>query len=318
MKVKEESYGEIVEKYLSGTKASQLASDYGVSYATINRIVKKKAGRQRTRLTKKECVNIENDWISGLDKKSIAKKYSLGILVISGFLLRRGLREKSPYGKHKGGFTQEEKARVIDLYTCQHRGKSYIGGLFNRSDGCISYWLKKWQVPNIPRSQISTTIRQVYGPTRGFSGRRHSLKSKNKTADAMKKLWLEGKVKVVGPKSRTYNTIIGKVLGKYEVAYVQKCYEEGNLPEVCRKRYKTPFGTYMPDFCRNGRFVEVKSEFTLRVAKGQYHTAKGKYSNAQWNKICYFKDNIAELDVIVMKERKVQQLFSRASNVLLD
>ena len=69
---------------------------------------------------------------------------------------------------HKGGFSKEEKAEIIRLYTVEHRGKKYIGSLFGRSDYNIAYWLVKWGVGSISRSDISKTIRQVYGATPGF------------------------------------------------------------------------------------------------------------------------------------------------------
>ena len=134
----------------------------------------------------------------------------------------------------------------------------------------------------------------------------------------MKADWKKGERQVTIGHSRTYNTIIGKVLGRFEVAYVQFCKEtDVKLPEVCHKRYETPFGTYKPDFFHNERFVEIKSEFTLRVAKGQYHNNKGKYSDLQWKKICYFMENIAPLDVIVLDGNEAQRLFLRANDILI-
>lgn len=312
MKIKTEELDNIVARYLDGKKTTALAEEYGVSKATINKIVRDKIGRQVIRLTEAACTEIVFEYKSGCKIKDIAEAHLVCINTITRILQKTGDREYSQNGKTKGGFSESEKEQIINLYADQHRGKSYIGKLLNRSDGCISYWLKKWGVENISRSKISTVIRKIYGPTNGFNGRSHTADSKNKTATSMKQLWLKGERKVMIGKPRTYDTVVGRVLGSYEVSYVQMCIESGEImPEICHKRYTTPYGTYKPDFFRDGRFVEIKSEFTLRVAKGQYHNNKSEYSDTQWKKICYFMENIAELDVIVLDKYESSKAFSR-------
>jgi hypothetical protein len=96
------------------------------------------------------------------------------------------------------------------------------------------------------------------------------------------------------------------------------CHEANEkLPELWHKRYQTPYGTYKPDFVMNGKFIEIKSKFTLRVAQGLYHNNKGKYCDKQWKKICWFKENIASLEVIVLDSNEARSLFSRANSILV-
>jgi DNA-binding MarR family transcriptional regulator/transposase-like protein len=317
MKIKKEEFQKIAERYLDGIKTSQLADEHKVSKATINRIVKKIIGRQVIRLSKMQYLEIVNKYNKGEKIKDIADDYKICIGTITRILYECGVREKSINSKSKGGFSQLEKDNIIDLYANQHRGKSYIAKLFNRADVSISYWLRKWGVETISRSEISKTIRSIYGPTNGFTGHIHTLESKDRISISGKQAWQQGREVTIG-KSRTYSTIIGQVLGRFEVAYIQKCYEfDGILPEVCHKRYNTPYGSYKPDFFKNGRFIEIKSKFTLRVAKGQYHNNKGQYCDKQWKKISYFMENIAQLDVIVLDNNEASQLFSRAKYILL-
>lgn len=318
MKIKNEERQKIANKYSKGQKTTDLAAEYGVSKITINRIIKEFLGVQKKRLSSEDLLSIQEGFKNGKTLKQLAQEFDCAMGTISYILEKNGLREKSDNGKHKGVFSAEQKEQIIDLYVNQHRGKDYIAKIFDRSDCCISYWLKKWEIETISRSEISTKIRDVYGPTSGFSGRSHTSESKEKTSESMKTIWEKGERQVTIGHSRMYDTIIGRVLGKFEVAYVQLCKEtDGKLPEICHKRYKTPFGTYKPDFFHHEKFVEIKSEFTLRVAKGQYHNNKGKYSDLQWKKICYFMENIASLDVIVLDSNEAQRLFSRAKNILV-
>ena len=318
MKIEKEEFPKIIEKYLTGVSAKQLANNYGVSKDTINRIIVKLHGRQVFRLSGGQHFEIIDGYMHGKKIKELADAFNVANGTITRVLQKAGVREKSQNGKHKGGFSEIEKENIINLYVNQNRGKDYIAKLHDRSDNCISYFLNKWGVKTISRSKISTTIRKVYGATKGFTGRSHSVDSKNQIANSMKQSWEQGDRQVTIGKSRMYDTIIGRVLGKFEVAYIQKCYElNEKLPEICHKRYKTPFGSYKPDFVKDGRFIEVKSKFTLRVAYGQYHNNKGKYSDKQWKKINYFMENIATLDLIVLDNKEAYGLFSRAKDILI-
>lgn len=313
MKIQKEEFVKITEKYLDGIKAIEIAKEYNVAHSTINLIIKKELGAQRHRLTKEQKNAIKNEYQQGKKIKEISEEFNCAVGTIANALEKLGIRPKSENGKHKGGFTELQKEEIIDLYVNQQRGKSYIGSLFGVSDCSISYWLKKWEIETIPRTEISKKIREVYGPTAGFSGRKHTDISKEKITDSSKKAWLNLNRQPTIGHSRTYDTIIGKVLGKFEVAYVQMCCELGEtLPEVCRKRYHTPFGTYKPDFIKNSKFIEIKSEFTLRVAQGQYHDNHGKYSDNQWKKICYFSEYIHDLDVVILDHNHAERLFKRA------
>ncbi len=219
---------------------------------------------------------------------------------------------------HKGGFSEEEKAEIIRLYTVEHRGKKYIGSLFGRSDYNIAYWLAKWGVDSISRSDISKTIRQVYGSTPGFSGRHHTAASKKQIAASGRKSWRKGNREAIIGKSRTYQTVVGKVLGKYEVAYLQHLFEnQMPLPSLCRRRLRTPHGTYKPDFEESESFIEIKSEFTLRVAQGRYKTSEGIYCDKQWKKICYTNDHIKPVRVVVLDKKEAERLFKSAKEGVL-
>lgn len=215
---------------------------------------------------------------------------------------------------HKqGGFTEEEKKEIIRLYSQENRGKKYIGALFNRSDFTITRWLNRWGVPTLDRKVIAKKLREVYGPTKGFSGRTHTKKSRTKISQSGKDAWGEGR-EVVGRKSQTFSTIIGPVLGTYEVAYLQKLVAEGQeLPSVARKRLKTPFGSYKPDFEFSDRYIEVKSEYTLALGKGEHTELNSHHNELQMKKLEYVSAHVKKVEIVVLTKKEAYFFFRSAS-----
>jgi transposase-like protein len=211
MKVNPSQFSEITEKYSAGVGSRQLATEYGVSAATINRVVRQTTGVSRVRLTDSQCLEVSSQYESGRSMTEIATTFSVYASTISRLLQKVGVRKPSESGRKKGGFTPEEKESIIDLYVNQHRGKEYIATLYGRSDANVSYWLEKWKIDTTPRSEIMTTIRQVYGPTTGFNGRLHSTSSKAEIASSMRADWQRGtRLPNIG-KSRMYDTVVGRV-----------------------------------------------------------------------------------------------------------
>lgn len=263
--------------------------------------------------TKSDVRAFIKEYNSGSTISAIAHKYNFAYDTVERWLVKNGVKlKKGKFNKPKIGFSKKEKNEIIHLYSIEKRGADYIGKMFNRSDMNIAYWLNKWGVKKNSRSEISKTIRNVYGATKGFTGFKHKRRSKKKISESCKKIWENDLKTPASSNSKFYETKIGKVLGSYEVAYLQKLREEKKiLPEVGKKNYKTPFGFYRPDFKYKKKFVEVKSEFTLKIAKGKIKDKDGKKSN-QWKKIKWFHKNIKPVEVIVLTRKEVIPLFKRA------
>lgn len=157
--------------------------------------------------------------------------------------------------------------------------------------------------------------REVYGPTKGFTGKKHSKKSKEQISKSGIEAWnKDDRLPVIG-KSRTFNTKVGKVLGSYEVAYLQKLINEGvDLPKPNRKKFKTPYGNYIPDFDFGDKFIEIKSDFTLKVCKGELPQTNGEYSDEQWKKITWINDNKKPVKIVVLEKKEAFTLFVQAIN----
>jgi len=263
--------------------------------------------------TKQDIEKFKINFLSGKSIKQISEETSFSWTIIKKRLLEEGVNtNRGNYNKKKTGFTECEKQQIIELYTKQKRGAKYIGSLFGRSDYNIAYWLKKWNVPKNTRSEISSKIREVYGSTKGFSGFTHKEKSKKQISLSGKKAWEDEKRIVKSSNSRTYETTIGTVLGTYEVAYLQKLIDnKQDLPKINKKRYKTPYGSYTPDFEFDDKFIEIKSEFTIKVSKGIIANKNGEKSK-QWEKINWLNKNVKKVEVIVLKQKDVKKLFEKA------
>lgn len=251
------------------------------------------------------------------DAKSLtelSKVFGVHLDTIKRHLKKEGvvLRTKNHL---KGEPSPEDKKKIIDLYSNQHRGANYIASVFGVSDFYINTWLKKWGVPKVSKSDLAKKNREVYGPTKGFSGKKHSEKSKQQISKSGTESWAkEDRIPVIG-KSRTFNTKVGKVLGSYEVAYLQSLInEEADLPIPNRKKFKTPHGHYVPDFDAGDKFIEIKSKFTLQVCKGEMPKSDGTYSDEQWNKIQWIDKNTKPVEVVVLDKNEAFDLFVQAIN----
>lgn len=265
------------------------------------------------KVTQKDIDYFLKSYVAGESLYSIFKKTGFNPCVIKLRLKKSGVQlREDKFSKSKKGFSDAEKNKIIDLYIRQKRGAKYIGELFGKSETNITYWLNKWNVPKNTRSEISLKIREVYGATKGFTGFKHNKKSKKQISLSGKKAWEDEDRVVKSSKSRTYETIIGDVLGTYEVAYLQSLLDnKQTLPNINKKRYKTPYGSYTPDFEFEDRFVEIKSEFTIKVSKGIINYKNGEKSK-QWKKIEWLNKNLKKVEVIVLKQKDVKILFDKA------
>ncbi len=260
-------------------------------------------------------------YLNGNTVEEIMSTLSIARSLVKHYLEKNNIVINKGKQSTKGTFSEEEKNEIIDLYVNKKRGAKYIGEIFDRSDNNITYWLKKWNVIITDRKIISQTIRDLYGPTSGFKGKSHTEETKKNMSISVTESWnKEDRIAIIG-KSRTYNTIIGKVLGTYEVAYLQRLVDEKKeLPTIPKKRIKTDFGTYLPDFEYNDKFIEIKSKFTLEVAQGLYSDSKGKKSDKQWKKIKWTNENIKKVEIIVIDSKEAKLLFKKAieTGLLLD
>lgn len=209
--------------------------------------------------------------------------------------------------------SQETKDLIVRLYVAEKRGKQHIAKVIGRSDVCIANWLKAWGIPSWGRKTIQKNAMAICGPTKGFSGRKHQERSKKKISKSGRKAWENEGRQAVSNHSLTYNTTIGRLLGKWEVAYAQSFASSGkDIPKRCRIRIRTPYGTYQPDFELDGEYIEIKSPFTLALGNGEFPEMKAKSNINQMKKLKYVSENIKRVRIVVLSPSQVKSLFAEA------
>lgn len=245
----------------------------------------------------------------GITIKQCADKYGLHRWWITKILSINNVPKKQRSAPNKVEFTDQEKNQILDLYIKQKRGSIYIADQIGVSDGTITKWLKSMNVTLWTRSELQESNRRYYGPTKGFSGKKHKTQSKKQISES---LYKNCNRTVTGSKSQFIDTVIGKVQGSYEVAYLQKLLNENKtLPKLGRK-VETPFGLYFPDFEYDDCFLEIKSDFTWKVCKGEIPNPKGKLDDKQYHKILWTEKNVKPVQVIVLDNKRAKELFLEA------
>lgn len=323
-RISEETKKKIVALYKGGFSIYRISKDLGVATNTVKKWVvnagvdlrKTKhdySDNRKRKLDPDEVKNLYCEQNKSLSE--IAEAFGVHKQTVKVCVKSMGIELLDTKNTPKGGFSSEEKKEIIKLYSEEHRGAKHIGSIFNRSDFSITYWLNKWEVPKVSKSDLQKKLREVHGPTKGFSGKKHSEESKKQISDSGVEAWnKEDRLPVIG-KSRTFNTKAGKILGSYEVAYLQRLIDAGEpLPIPNRKKFKTPSGSYVPDFDFGDRFIEIKSEFTLQVCKGEMPKGDGSYSDNQWIKIQWVNENVKPVEVIVIEKDEAFNLFVKAIN----
>ena len=204
--------------------------------------------------------------------------------------------------------TDQEKSEIIRLYTTEKRGIQFLANQFNTHwekirDFLLSNNVKLWDKSTLIKSNI-----EHYGQSKGFGGKKHSIKTKKQ----MSKSRIGNCNNVTGPKSQFISTIIGKVQGSYELAYLQGLLNRGLTLPSKPVRINTSYGSYFPDFEYPDRFVEVKSPFTWEVCIGKYPNGKGIKTNIQHKKIKWTSKNIKPVEVVILNDKEALKLFLQA------
>jgi hypothetical protein len=251
---------------------------------------------------------IVEDYNSGKTIKEIAYETGYGHVQITKILRYHGIFIKR-VSDYRWKPTVDQEKLIVEMYVSKQRGIQFIANQFGVNWYRVREVLLKNKIKLWTRSEITSSNSKLYGATKGFSGRHHSLKTKRK----MSKSQINNKNRILttGPKSKYIETTIGKVQGSYEVAYLQQHFEtSGSLPRI-GKAVHTPYGAYIPDFDCENAFIEVKSPFTWRVCRGLEINQKGIKSNVQYKKIKWVDKNVKPVIVKVFENKEATSLFRR-------
>lgn len=257
----------------------------------------------------KEQDYIVKKYVSGSTLSNLSNETGYSKLSIRKILQYHNIPIKK-FADYKWIPSQSEKDDIINLYLVNKRGIDFIANKYNISWDIIRHWLVGWDIPLLSRSDIAKSNAEYYGPTSGFSGKKHSVNTKTKMSKSQ--LNNKNRLHTTGPKSRYIRTIIGNVQGSYEVAYLQQLYENNKPFPIIGSAVHTPYGSYIPDFVTDNEYIEIKSCFTWRVCRGLEINQRGVKSDIQHKKIKWVDKYLKPVRVIVLNERDVIPLFKRA------
>lgn len=248
--------------------------------------------------------------MSGSTLRQISEQTGRGYVQIPKILKHNGVTIKS-FSDYRWIPTPQEKDDIISLYA-NRRGIDFIAKKYDIAWDVIQKWLKKWNVTSHSKSDLIKSNEAYYGRKSSFTfeGHKHSKESRAKISKS--NLNNKNRTSTTGPKSRYIETVIGKVQGSYEVAYLQQHLEaSGSLPSI-GKAVNTPYGSYIPDFDLGNVFVEVKSPFTLEVCKGLRENQKGIKTDIQYKKIKWVDKNVKPVILTVLNHEEAMTLFQKA------
>lgn len=102
------------------------------------------------------------------------------------------------------------------------------------------------------------------------------------------------------PKCKTYYYEGLRCQGLYELTYIQNLKKQSKELPQKGKAIKTPYGIYIPDFEFIDKLIEIKSSYTLDVAKGKKLNLNGEFSDKQYKKILWVNENIKPVEIKIL------------------
>ena len=262
------------------------------------------------KINKNDINSIISSYTSGYSLNEIAKEMKCSHSTIRRCLLKNSVKLR-PKGIYKHIISKEEEKQIIDFYINKKRGIQYISNIIGIHWELVKEVLDKNNIPLWTRSELAKANENFYGRSKDFTfgGHKHKKSSRNKISKSLK-----GNANriVTGSKSQFILTILGKVQGSYEVAYLQDLIKKGiDLPKLCGK-IQTPYGLYFPDFEYDDKFVEIKSQFTWDVCNGIKPNPKGVKTDIQRKKIDWTSKNVKSVEIIILEAKQALDLFREA------
>jgi hypothetical protein len=245
--------------------------------------------------TDNEILKIKYDYLVGkLSCQEIGNKYNISKRPINRILNELGvLRDGNSNGK-KIILTFEQNEEIKKMYLDDKKNTKQISKKLNLSESLVD---KILQNSNYRRSK-SDAMKIIK------TGVLLSDIVKNNMKTAQLKINLKGKRKVKGGVCKFYKIKGLTCQGTFEKFYIEKLINENQkLPNNCDP-VLTPFGLYYPDFILNGKYIEIKCDYTFEVLIGNVKNHfTGDFDKKQLQKIKYVNKNINYVEVIVVDKK---------------
>lgn len=244
--------------------------------------------------TTNDIIKIKELYSNGLSCSHIGEIFNVSKTPIIKILKNEGLLKKPKSNGVKINLSQSQKNKIKKMY-CEEFKSSYdISKKLNLTKSFIDKFLQK---SNYRRSKSDAMKILKTGVSLS-----DSVKSNMKKAQI--KINLSGKRKNKGGVCKFYKVKGLVCQGTFEKFYIEKLINENQkLPNNCGP-ILTPFGLYYPDFFLDGKYIEIKSDYTFKILVGNIKNHfTNDFDDKQLQKIKYVNENISNVDVIVVDKK---------------
>jgi len=244
--------------------------------------------------TSNEIVKIKELYSNGLSCSHIGDFFNVSKTPIVKILKENGLLKKPKSNGVKINLTQSQKNKIKKMYCDEFKSSYEISKTLNLTKSFVDKYLQK---SNYRRSK-SEAMKILK------TGIQLSDVVKSNMKKAQSKINLSGKRKIKGGVCKFYKVKGLTCQGTFEKFYIEKLINENQkLPNNCDP-ILTPFGLYYPDFVLDGKYIEIKSDYTFEILVGNIKNHfTNDFDNKQLQKIKYITKNISDVEVIVVDKK---------------
>lgn len=244
--------------------------------------------------TTNEIIKIKELYSIGLSCLRIGEFFNVSKTPIIKILKSEGLLKKPKSNGVKLTLNQSQKNEIKKMYCDEFKSPNEISKKLNLSKSFIDKYLQK---SNYRRNK-SEAMKIIK------TGVRLSDDVKSNMKKAQNKINLSGKRKIKGGVCKFYKIKGLTCQGTFEKFYIEKLINENKkLPNNCDP-ILTPFGLYYPDFILDGKYIEIKSDYTFEILLGNAKNRfKNDFENKQLLKIKYVNENIGNVEIIVVDKK---------------
>jgi predicted DNA-binding protein YlxM (UPF0122 family) len=202
---------------------------------------------------------------------------------------------KTKDGNKKITLTEEQKSKIKELYLNGNKNTHQI----SKEVGLGSSFVDKYLNMVGYRRSKSEAMKIIK------TGKPLPKDVIEKLIKIQREISNSGRRKQTGGVCKFYN-IQGIICqGTYEKYYIEKLINDNIELPTNGDQILTPYGVYNPDFKKDGRYIEIKSDYTYDILIGK---KKSRFTNkketTQMDKIKWVNENYLPVDIIVVDKRK--------------
>lgn len=244
--------------------------------------------------TEQEEKEIVNQYKNGVGSISIARKFNVSKTPILRVLKQNNVINFKKFNK-KIILSEKQKTHIKKLYCDENRNAKYISKELGLTVPFINKYLQ-----NVGYRKNKSEAMKICK-----TGKRLPISTILKMTESQRNLSESGKRKQTGGVCVFYKIGELRCQGSYEKFYIEKLIKDGVELPVNGEPVKTPYGVYTPDFKKNNRFIEIKSQYTYDVLIGR---KKSRFTNKietnQYDKLKWVNTNYLPVEIVVVDKIK--------------